>query len=45
MKTSPISEFEWVATYRAANAVATMLAGLIGGLMGALAFQRQPDRE
>jgi hypothetical protein len=39
------SEFEWIATYRAANAVGTMLAGLIGGLMGALAFRRQTERD
>lgn len=30
----------WVATYRAANALATMLAGMIGALLGTMILRR-----
>jgi hypothetical protein len=35
------SQLEWVAIYRAANALATMGAGLIGALLGAAVYRRQ----
>lgn len=34
------SQLEWIAVYRAANALATMLAALIGAFLGAVAYRR-----